>query len=142
MLGINAVDPDAAVFLDINFIAVPVGEGSVPLVLGGIQKVYPDIVVVSFIVGIDSGGNAVVEFEGEVEPLIDLASELEVEMLFLVSCGHHIIDFGVGKERQVGFEVFFSFDVIAIGGQFHVESNIAFGVESHGVVCQSDVGEG
>ena len=106
MLGINAVDPDAAVFLDINFIAVPVGEGSVPLVLGGIQKVYPDIVVVSFIVGIDSGGNAVVEFEGEVEPLIDLASELEVEMLFLVSCGHHIIDFGVGKERQVGFEVF------------------------------------
>lgn len=83
----------------------------------------------------------VVVFKREVKALEHLPTKLEVEVLFLVAVGHHIADFRVGKERQVGLEVFIGLDVLVEGWQTHVESDV-MEVELHGMVCQSDIGEG
>ena len=45
MGGIDTVIADAAVLLNVNLIAKPVGEGTVAMVFGGIKGVDPEIVV-------------------------------------------------------------------------------------------------
>ena len=85
LVGVYAVVADAAVFLDIEFVAEPIGDGAITVVLGGIEKIHPAVVVIGHIIGVDAGGVVVVVFKGEVKALEYLASELEVEMLFLVA---------------------------------------------------------
>ena len=109
LVVIDAVEDDAAVFLHFQFVAEPVGLGAVTLVFGGVEEIDPDVVVVGFAVSVDAGGVVGVVFEGEVESLIHLSSEVEVEVLFFVAGGHHVARFGVGQEGEVGFEVVFGF---------------------------------
>ena len=85
VVGVDAIIEDTSVFLDGDFVAEPVGEGTVALVFGNVEGVDPEIVVFGFVVGEFTRGVVDVVFEGEVESLHHLAPELEVEMLFLVA---------------------------------------------------------
>ena len=142
MAGIDTIVLNTTIFLIFNFIAEPIGVSAVALVFGGIEYVDRATVVVRLVVGIDAWGVVVVIFEGEVEALINLPSELEVEVLLLVAGGHYILDFGVGQEGEVGFEVFLRSDVLFECLDGHVESDGLQAFDSHGFVCQSSVREG
>ena len=63
VVGIDAVILDAAIFLNIDLVSVPIGCGSITLVFGVVQSIDPEIVVISFVVGVDAWREVDVVFE-------------------------------------------------------------------------------
>ena len=85
VVGVDTVVENAAIFLNGYFVAEPVGEGAIALVFGNVEGIDPEIVVFGFVVGEFTWGVVDVVFEGEVESLHHLSTELEVEVLFLIA---------------------------------------------------------
>lgn len=84
VVGVDAIIEDTSVFLDGDFVAEPVSEGTIALVFGDVEGIDPEIVIFGLVVGEFTRGVVDVVFEREVEPLRHLSAELEIEMLFLV----------------------------------------------------------
>lgn len=74
--------------------------------------------------------------------MIDLSAETEVKVLFFVAGGHYVSDFRIGKEGEIGFQVFIGTDIVVECRDTHVETEVVGEGEAHGFVGEADIGEG